>query len=296
MEQIDYRDKFFHGILINEVCRDDVVYEKLENLLKTGLLYSRGAFKDHNISNGYLPYPYDRFLNRENEVCLAAYPEIGKYSFKNKGGIDGDAYLMFACRMGLIFSDELLKDYQVRKGALDNEYYLTGNIDLNKYLVGIGHSGLHVRKELNILYYYFKYCNNEITLDEFLLRSGEGLGANPDKYDLKKIPNSAEVINKWARYTRDKIDGKRKLKLEVYDPEYYLYEQEWYSRVKEIADRYNIKLYDSNGLFIKDKATMLNEVKEMIAYVLEEYYRTDEERLAYTIKKLEAQGVRYYLE
>ncbi|MBO4245326.1 MAG: hypothetical protein J5892_01145 [Bacilli bacterium] len=296
MEQIDYRDKFFHGILIDEVCRDDVVYEKLENILKTGVLYSRGAFKDHNISNGYLSYSYDHFWNHENEVCLAAYPEIGKYSFKNKGGIDVDAYLLFACRTSLIFSDELLKDYQVRKGALDNEYYLTGNIDLNKYLVGIGHPGLHVRMELNILYYYFKYCNNEITLDEFLLRSGEGLGANPDKYDLKKIPNSAEVINEWARYTRDKIDGKRKLELEVYDPEYYLYEQEWYSRVKEIADRYNVKLYDSNGIFIKDKDTMLNEVKEMIAYVLEEYYRTDEERLAYKIKKLEAQGVKYYIE
>ena len=288
MERIDLRNKFFHGILIGSSYDDELAIEKLESILRSGRLYSRKSLLDNGYPKMYLPFDYDVFYNGPTEICLAAYPNIGEYSFMRESDLIQEAYTCFANRMCLIFDNQILNDYQVRKGYLHNEYYLTGDLDVSKYLVGIGKAGLDIATNLKILYYFFKYYNNEISLDEFLVNTGEGcrsVSENHDLYDLNKIQNIAEVVDcrNLAKCLRS--DGKWKIEFKVNSAEDYLVEFANYDALKRISEKYNVKLYDGYGVLIQDKNHRIEEIKEMINYVLEQYEKTYEDRKAYVMKK-----------
>ena len=172
-------------------------------------------------SSEYLPFAYDEFWNDETELCLACYPNFGKYSYKYAERIP-DAYRLFANRIGFIFDDSVLENYQFRKGKLNNEYYLTGDLEVSKYLVGLKGPGLEICRNLKIIYYYFKYYNGEISLEEFMIYTGEAVGAPSTYYDLNKVGNVAEVVDlrHWAKYLPK--GSEREIEFKVKKPEDYL--------------------------------------------------------------------------
>ena len=209
---------------------------------------------------------------------------ISQYSF-NCGELD--AYSCFAERLGLIFDESVYNDFPIRKGYIDNEYYLTGNIDLEKYLLGINDSGLEIKRNLKVLYYFFKYYNHEITLDTFLFYTGLVTNSkNKEIYDLKNLPNIAEVVDcmYWAEYLPH-FSKECKIEFLVNPPEYYVNESPIFNDVKRLADDYGVKLYDIDGIRIIDKEARIEEVRQMMAYLKEQLDRTEEERKAYVITK-----------
>ena len=298
MERIDLRNKFFHSTLtysfICESPDNKLVIEKLESILRSNKLYSRKSLLDNGYSEKYLPCSYDSFYNEPTEICLAVYPNIGKYSFMHEENSLADPYFPDAYhsfvnsykRMCLIFDDQILKDYQIIKGKLHNEYYLTGDLDVSKYLVGIGHAGLEINRELLILYYYFKYYNSEISLDEFLVYSGEGVTSRyRDYYDINNKKDIAEVVDctYWAQFWL--LNDEKKVELAENSAEHYLREYDIYNVLKLISEKYNVKLYDSYGVLIQDKDKKIEEIKEMINYVLEQLDAIKEDRNKYLIQK-----------
>ncbi|MBO4245321.1 MAG: hypothetical protein J5892_01120 [Bacilli bacterium] len=293
MERIDLKNKFFHSILTGssfyESPDNKLAIEKLESILQSNKLYSRKSLLDNDYLEKYIPFSYDIFYNEPTEICLAAYPNIGEYSFIREGNSIIDAYYYFVKsdkRMCLIFDNQILNDYQIRKGKLHNEYYLTGDLDISKYLVGIGHAGLEIRKNLLILYYYFKYYNNEISLDDFLVNTGEGVASyKRDYYDLNNIKNIAEIIDcrPWAEYLLS--DGKRKVEFALNSAEHYLVEYDIYNALINISEKYNVKLYDGCGVLIQDRNKRIEEIKEMINYVLQQLDATEEDRTKYLMQK-----------
>lgn len=292
MERIDLKNKFFHSILTGSsfyAPDNKLAIEKLESILYSNKLYSRKSLLDNGYSEKYLPFSYDVFYNEPTEICLAAYPNIGEYSFMREGNSIIDAYYYFAKsakRMCLIFDDQILNYYQIRKGKLHNEYYLTGDLDVSKYLVGIGHAGLEIRKNLLILYYYFKYYNSEISLDDFLVNTGQGVGPySRDYYDLNNIENIAEVIDcrPWIECLQS--DGNEEIEFTVNSAEHYLQEYDIYNALIKVAEEYNVKLYDRCGVLIQGRDKRIEEIKEMINYVLEQLDATKEDRNNYLIKK-----------
>ena len=291
MERVELRDKFFHGVLTRSFpCRlsdNTQVIEKLESILRSNKIYPRKSLLDNGYSDKYLPFSDNIFYNEPTEICLAVYPNIGEYSFMRGEYSIFDAYWYFVRRakMCLMFDNRLFDDYQIRKGKLDDEYYLTGDIDVSKYLVGIGNAGLETKKSLLILYYYFKYYNNEISLDDFLVNTGEGLGSgNRDYYDLN-IKNIAEIIDRTPLVKSLLSDENKKIEFTVENAENYLIEYDIYNALKNISEKYNVKLYDSNGVLIQDRDKRIEEIKVMINYVLEQLNATEEDRTNYLIKK-----------
>lgn len=293
MERIDLKNKFFHSILIGssfyESPDNELAIEKLECILRSNKLYSRKTLLDNGYSKKYLPFNHETFYNEPTEICLATYPNIGEYSFMHEADYIQDAYHYFvntARRMCLIFDNQILNDYQIRKGKLHNEYYLTGDIDVSKYLVGIGHAGLEIRTDLLILYYYFKYYNNKISLDDFLVNTGEGRKKGiHGYYDLNNIENIAEVIDcrPWIKCLQS--DGNEEIEFTVNSAEHYLQEYDIYNALIKVAEEYNVKLYDRCGVLIQGRDKRIEEIKEMINYVLEQLDATKEDRNNYLIKK-----------
>ena len=293
MERIDLKNKFFHSVLtgssFHESPDNKLAIEKLESILHSNKLYSRESLLDNGYSEKYLPFSYDVFYNELTEICLAVYPNIGEHSFIHEGNSIIDAYYYFVKRaraIYLIFDDQILNDYQIRKGKLNNEYYLLGDLEVSKYLVGIGQPWLDIRKNLLILYYYFKYYNNEISLDDFLVNTGEGIASyKRDYYDLNNVKNIAEIVDfqPWIEYFQN--SEKRQTEFAVNGAEYYLLDNNIYNAVRAICEKYDIKLYDSYGVLIQDRNKRIEEIKEMINYVSEQLDATEEDRSNYLIEK-----------
>ena len=70
MKQIDLRDKFFHGILIQDTISktkiDDIRLEKLESILAHDKLYCLDSLLLNKINKGhnFIPFPLEDFYNK----------------------------------------------------------------------------------------------------------------------------------------------------------------------------------------------------------------------------------------
>ena len=171
MYRIDLCDKFFHGILtpgyINSEIKDELGIKKIESILSSNKLYCINSFLENNFNPDFISFCFSNFNNDKSELCLSVYPEIGQYSHCSDE-FKRDAFSTFTANtFYLILDKKLLSDYSIRKGEFANEYYLTGNISVNKYLLGIGNAGLDISHNLKLAYYYFKYYNKEISFNVY---------------------------------------------------------------------------------------------------------------------------------
>ena len=291
MEHIDLRDKFFHGILIRDTISktkiDDIRLEKLESILAHDKLYCLDNLLLNKINKGhnFISFPLEDFYNKSSQICLSVLPNISKYSHKK---VDHDTFSIYTSpNMYLIFSDKILDEYSIEKGYLDNEYYLQGDLEIKKNLVGIGNAGLSPDYRLAVIYYFFKYYHNDISFDEFLMYSNTMYQTNYDSiYNLEKIENISQVIDELGLIRCSYVDKKVFYEYEVNASDYYLEKSSYYERLKKLADKHKVKLYDKNGTLIENERKKLKEIEEMIDYVLKNLYDTEEERREYQLSRL----------
>ena len=67
-----------------------------------------------------------------------------------------------------ILNAKLCKDYSVKPGWCKFECTVPDEVDLYKYLVGIGNAGLSINDKFVICYYLIKYFNGEISIPELV--------------------------------------------------------------------------------------------------------------------------------
>lgn len=290
MQRIDLTNKFFHGILtpgfIECEAKDKLALEKLKSILSSDKLYCIDSLVKNGFNSDFIPFGVEDFYNDTSEICLSVYPDIGKYSHCGDKLLI-DSFSQFSARtFYLIFDEDILYDYSIKKGKLANEYYLKGDLPVSRYLKGIGNAGLDIKRNLKVVYYYFKYYNDEISFKEFLIYSGEMINTSnyESLYNLGKIENIAEVIDEMYWFEYPYVNGKEICELAVNSIDTYIIRASYYEQLKKIALKYNINLFDKNGLLIEED-NIFNKIDDMKDYVLEQLNNTSLERKKYLLNK-----------
>ena len=187
MERIDLNDKLLHGIMVTRSHNDEIDVDrkirKLESILSSGYLYCLNSFVEKDIDNVFKPFAFSEFWNDHSTVSLSVVKE-SKYSHCGSY-IGNDAFDEWTNKtFYLIFCDQLFNDFFVEKGFFQNEYYLTGNIPIDKYLVGIGNVKVDIfKKEL----YYEKLRLLALKYNIKLFDSNGFLIDNDVEENIKKL-------------------------------------------------------------------------------------------------------------
>ena len=154
MEKIDLTDKFFHSP--NWENKQDL--QRFRSIIKSGVLLTP---KESGYSTRYF----------NDRIFFAAHPDSKMNPYYENDEDNG--FDMATRGTFFIFNSKLNEDYVLVPGAYQYEYTTTSNVDLYKYLVGIGNAGLNIDGRLVYCYYYLKYINGEISLDELIQRIRE---------------------------------------------------------------------------------------------------------------------------
>ena len=160
MSKIDIYNTFFHSPNWANPS-DDKPLEKLRGILHDGYILS--SLKMGKKS----PYPEPC---RSDCVYLSVHPDgnFGKmFQGKNYYVDYNSGYAMSIQGLSLILSAELMKDYKLESGVYDCECTVLDQIELYKYLIGIGNAGYSIKNGIEISYNYVRYFNGEITVSEF---------------------------------------------------------------------------------------------------------------------------------
>ncbi len=263
MERIDLNDKFLHGILASRSHDLEIdaarKVRKLDSILSNGYLYCLDTFIKKDLDDTFKPFKFDEFWNPRSTVSLSV-PNTSKYHHDGDA-MNENAFLEWTnTTFYLIFSNQLLFDFPIDRGFFRNEYYLEGDIPVDKYLVGIGNAGLEISYYLRFIYYFLKYYDNEISFDEF-----KSLNYNPtytdeyyDDFNLENR-NITSIALKIDKLEKDFISSS--ISKELY-----------YEKLKSIASKYNIKLFDSTGILI-DEDSINSDSSNMINYINENDYK-----------------------
>lgn len=249
MEKLDLSDKYIHSpnwddnrdlTGFQEILRSGYLLTPLSSGVHTRYYKDRIFFAVH---------PYGQFSDD--------YPESGLACFSNTDGYDMASNGVF-----FILNSKLREDYDLQPVKYKHECATCSNVDLFKYLVGIGNAGFDISDELIYCYYFIKYSNNEIPASKVIeIVQERNLRTN--------LVTTIESISKSIN--------------SLYLPEYnYLYHvlatdvdslisTKQYYEILRILDEESIKigLYDRYGYPI-DPKSRLEEVRMMYAY-LEEY-------------------------
>ena len=159
MKIINLNDKFFHSPCWYYHNRE-LALKRFGNIIKSGKLLSPrmlGIKREHD----------------EDKVFLSVHPD-GDYSndFEGKRIVtvfdSTTGYDMTVKGFYLILSAEVKKDYPLSPASYPHECTVVDEIEIDKYLVGIGNTGFHIPTCTVFSYYYMKYTNGEIPLTELI--------------------------------------------------------------------------------------------------------------------------------
>lgn len=256
LERIDMSDKFFHSPMWD--CEDSSKkLITLRKILKSGYLLSPNA--QGIVHNSYDASPYD------NRVFLSVYPE-GKYSSEYIGnGIkkEYDGFDMSRASFYFILDSKMKDEIELGVGAYANECYLTDRLDLYKYLVGIGNTGVDIDLDFLFTYYITKCINGEIDIDELCKYLNESC------FNARNC--AKDILRNALHYGFDVFDGEDNnwLNISLRKRDEYLISSGYYYKIKRILEEENkdIKIYNDFGYLI-DADEEFEKVKAMRKYLI----------------------------
>ena len=161
MEKLNLYDKFFHSP--NWANPSDVkALEKFRDILHDGYILSPLKMGKKS------PYPAPC---RSDCVYLSVHPN-GNFGnmFHGKGYcMDySNGYVITIEGSYIILSEELMRDYELEPGNYDCECTVLDQIELYKYLVGIGNAGYSIDDNLVLCFNLIKYFNGELEESELV--------------------------------------------------------------------------------------------------------------------------------
>ena len=269
MIKIDLTDKFIHS----PNCFDNHNKEALKrfrNILKSGYLLipkESGIKTNHYYDDKifFAVHPYGKFSKY--------YPEKGLACFSNT-----DGYQMASRGIFFILNSKLREDYDLQPVTYKYECATNNNVDLYKYLEGIGNAGLNIDDKLIYSYYFIKYANNEIpaskvieivkerNLDVDLIMALKSISKSINSMFLKEynylnivLSKSAEnLLNNGNYYQIVNILNEENKKIELYDK--YGYSINPKNRLKEVNEMYK---YLENNRTIQMDDAYFTKIKEL---------------------------------
>ena len=259
MDKINMNDKFFHGVKWDDPSAQRR-YEALESILKSGYILSpirQGMNSDHG-----------------NKIFLSVYPN-GDYSSLYCGEelvrnfFKYDGFDMSKGGFYFILDSKLKDDYKITPGNYPNECTIESEIDLFKYLVGIGNAGCDFRYDIEVGYFLSKYINGEIDID-FLEK--ELIRIFP-KYNFKYILSD---ILRLDYFLRDDFsffkENYIKVPIKLEETQFSKY----YFHIRDILQelKLNINIYDNDGNFVDGEKRLL-KFRKMKKYLIECNYSKD---------------------
>lgn len=160
MSKINLHDKFFHSPNWDEKNSQGYL-DRLRVILETGYILSSkksGVVSVYDDEEGY----------KRDKIYLSIHPN-GVFSSKYCSGDDWiTGYQMTTKGFYFILDSKLSDDYSVERGLFKYECTVSNEIELYKYLVGIGNAGLSIDNDLMLCYYLIKYVNGEISMDDII--------------------------------------------------------------------------------------------------------------------------------
>ena len=160
MSSINLYDKFFHSPNWKPTSNEGPL-ERFRDILKSGYILSREKL-------GLPPrYPYPC---RTDRVYLSVHPN-GEFYHMHRGiSIDDEdtAYEMTIKGLYFILSAKLMEDDKIEPGIYDGECTVPDQIELYRYLVGIGNAGYTIDDNLVLCFNLIKYFNGEIAESELI--------------------------------------------------------------------------------------------------------------------------------
>ena len=153
MERIDLSNKYIHSP--NWENRNDL--RSFREILRSGYLLTPFA------SGVHTRYYDDRifFAVHPNGLFSNDYPNKGLACFSIT-----DGYQMASRGIFFILNSKLKEDYDLQPVKYKYECATSNNVELFKYIEGIGNAGFDISEELIYSYYFIKYANNEIPASE----------------------------------------------------------------------------------------------------------------------------------
>lgn len=252
MDKINMNDKFFHGVGWDDPSAQRR-YEALESILKSGYILSpirQGMDSDHG-----------------NKIFLSVYPN-GDYSSlycgeeRVRNFFEYDGFDMSKGGFYFILDSKLKDDYKITPGNYPNECTIESEIDLFKYLVGIGNAGCDFRYDMQAGYYLSKYINEEIGESELKEQFKLIFPEHDFNRALWDYILWGGLHRDFKHFKQVYIDTPSKLD----EPTFKRY----YFHIKDIfnENKRDINIYDNNGNFVDGEKRLL-KFREMKKYLSE---------------------------
>lgn len=276
MERIDLSDKYIHSP--NWECINDL--SRLKKILRSGYLLTP-------ISSGINTRYYDDkvfFAVHPNGLFSDDYPENGLACFSNT-----DGYQMASRGIFFILNSKLREDYDLQPVKYKYECATSNNVDLFKYIEGIGNAGFDISEELIYSYYFIKYANNEIpasivveivqerNLRTHLIMTLESISksinsmALPEYNYLNRVlsTDADNLLSIGKYYEIVRILSEEDKKIELYDR--YGYPINPQARIEEVHDMYE---YLENNKAIQMGDSYFKKIAELCDVANEQMKKT----------------------
>ena len=274
MIKISLYDKLFHSPNWNSTINEGIL-DRFTDILKSGYILSRQKL-------GLLPrYPAPC---KPDSVYLSVHPHgelydmfPGKEIFKyNRKG-----YEMTIKGIFFILSKELIEDCDPKPGSYYGECIVPDQVELYKYLVGIGNAGFTVNSDLVVCFNLIRYFNGELKESELVsiikerkliynipdrTRALVGRLLNPNQNELHKIIYSDVDSFVTAGYYYDVVRILDSLKKDIplYDCCGYLINPKDCLMDVQMMHDYigsNLNIVKRDG-FIDDMEALIDSLKE----------------------------------
>lgn len=246
MIKINLYDKFFYSP--NWTYHNRGELREFENILQSGYILSSRMLGKKPRFDG---------VSERDKVYLSVHP-LGEFAseFIGKSDIEYDnCYKMTIEGQYFILSSEFKKDNKPEPGKYDCECTVLDQVDLYKYLVGIGNAGLFINDDLILCFNFIKYFNGMITEDELI-------NIIRERHFKNISERTRGIINRLFtpcyNYLSTTVSKKANSFIEIGN----------YYHILEILDNIgkNISLYDKYGYAV-DPVSCLAYVNEMIDYI-----------------------------
>lgn len=246
MEKIDLSDKYIHSP--NWENRNDL--KRFREILRSGYLLTPLA------SGVHTRYYDDRvfFAVHPNGLFSDDYSEKGLACFSNT-----DGYEMVSRGMFFILNSKLREDCDLQPVKYKYECATCSNVDLFKYLEGIGNAGFDISEELIYSYYFIRYANNEIPASKVVEIVQE---RNLRTHLIMTLKSISKSINSMALSEYNYLN-----RVLSSNTDSLLKARKYYeiARILSEEDK-KIELYDRYGYAINPQARM-EEVHKMYEYL-----------------------------
>lgn len=249
MSKMDIYNTFFHSPNWANPS-DDKPLEKLRGILHDGYILSPLKMGKKS------PYPEPC---RSDCVYLSVHPDgnFGKmFQGKNYYVDYNSGYAMSIQGLSLILSAELMKDYKLESGVYDCECTVLDQIELYKYLIGIGNAGYSIKNGIEISYNYVRYFNGEITISEFA------------RFMRERTIIVGESIDRCLDYVYNSLTSYNHLiKVVDADIDRFIDVGKYYQVLKILEEEgKNIPLYDKDGNSLSPENSR-EKVRMMLDYI-----------------------------